>query len=65
MIRLLLFLLLFCGQALARFGVTNIPTAFCLCLRRMRGFEGLWLSYRTSYSKTSLIEGSATSLPRP
>jgi hypothetical protein len=48
-----------------RFGVTNMPTAFCLCLRRMHGFEGLWSSYRTSYSETSLIEGSATSLPRP
>ena len=46
------------------FRVTNLPTTFCLCLRRMHGFEGLWSSYRTSYSETSLIGGSATSLPR-
>jgi hypothetical protein len=24
------------------FGMTNIPTTFYRCLRRMPGFEGLW-----------------------
>jgi hypothetical protein len=31
-------------------------------LRRMPDFEGSWLSYRTSSSETSLIEGNAASL---
>src|SRR6202165_508082 len=46
------------------FRVTNLPTTFCLCLRRMHGFEGLWSSYRTSYSETSLIEAATTNSRR-
>jgi hypothetical protein len=43
-------------------GATNIPTTNTLamsyrCLKRMPGFEGLWLRYRTSSSETSWIKG--------
>ena len=43
------------------FGVTNTPTTFTRCLRRMPGFEGFWFSYRTSSAETSFTQGNAVS----
>jgi hypothetical protein len=43
------------------FGVTNTPTTFIRCLRRMPGFDGSWFSYRASSAETSLTQGNAVS----
>jgi hypothetical protein len=45
-----------------RLGATKLPatstrTTLSRCLRRMPGFEALWLSYQKSFSETSWIEG--------
>jgi hypothetical protein len=41
--------------------VTNTPTTFARCLRRMPGFERFWFSYRTSSAETSFTQGNAIS----
>jgi hypothetical protein len=41
--------------------LTNTPTTFTRCLRRMPGFERFWFSYRTSSAETSFTQGNAVS----
>src|ERR1700720_3783388 len=43
------------------FAVTNTPTTFTCCSRRMPGFEGFWFSYLTSSVETSFTQGNAVS----
>jgi len=43
------------------FVVTNTPTKFTCCSRRMPGFEDFWFSYLTSSAETSFTQGNAVS----
>src|SRR3982074_3805677 len=49
------------GRRSRHFGTTNTPTTFKRCSRRTPGFEGFWLSYRTSSAETSFTQSNAVS----